>query len=124
MTHTSQWTTFAVLCSIHTHKTPIPSIAYSGFIPYFFHVLTHRAYIIISLAVIIKIVLQERILKKAFLLFFMEHRVFDKCSYTFLFTICIVLFAAITGICRYLITVCLIPPFKSIFIGCKGEIIC
>lgn len=101
MTLRFQRATLTLLCLITLQYGYISHIGLTYPLTCIFHMLSHRAYVIIPFPVAVKVLYGKNILLPDMLLLFVEIIVLDKILYTCILHKLIVLFASITGIGHY-----------------------
>ncbi len=101
MTLRFQRTTLTVLGLITLQYGYISHIGLTFPLTCIFHMLSHRAYVIIPFPVVVKVLYSKSILLPGTLLLFVEIIVLDKSLYTRILHKLIVLFASVTGIGHY-----------------------
>src|SRR5699024_835592 len=101
MTLRSQRATLTVLCLITFQYGYISQIGLTFPLTCIFHMLSHRAYVVILFPIVVKVLYGKSILLPGTLLLFVEIIVLDKSLYTRILHKLVVLFTSITGISYY-----------------------
>lgn len=95
---TAERTPFAVLGTIQLREAPVPKVGLPDLVSNIGHMLSHRAYEVVLLCIIVQVLRQERILECLSLELGMEKRVLHIAFDAVLLKILVVLFAAVSGV--------------------------